>query len=141
MFPRPLLQRIPHRFSMDWAAILYLIAQTDFGKICFLDRVVGVYREHTGGVFSCQTSAHKAMMDVETLFKVIPLFKGQDQRYLKNLLRENVAMLLEANGVSRLAPLRCAAMAAFRSPGAFRSLRDLLLSLWLAVAPRYPNAS
>lgn len=136
MLPRPMMQGAPRRFMQDWAGTLWLIARTDFGKVCFLDRVVGGYREHAGGVWSSQNRTHHAIEDAQTLFRVIPLFKGQDRRYLEGLLQYNVATLLESDDVLRSVRIRCAAIAAFRSPGNPQSWRNLKTSVRLAFVNR-----
>ncbi len=126
MLRREMLVEVPRQFARDWAGILWLIAHTRFGKVCFLDRVVGVYREHAGGIFSSKTRAQRARTDAETLTKVIPLFSGSDRKHLQGLLHANIAALSSENTEDRTVPLRYAAMALRCDPGT--------LLAWLNVA-------
>lgn len=141
MYPRHIIQSIPSRFKRDWASGLWLIARTNFGKVCFLDRVVGVYREHAGGVFSSRTAEHRAMTDAETLLRVAPLFSGADRRHLTRMLEESVSKLvhaspaqLRAGEIGRFEPLRYAARAAMLTPGSGTSWRQVWAGLRAALA-------
>jgi glycosyltransferase involved in cell wall biosynthesis len=126
MFPRRVLERIPPGFEKDWAGILWLIADTHFGPVCFLDRVVGVYREHAGGIYSSRTVAQRTAVDVPILLKVIPLYVDGDRRRLRSQLRECVATVWSQGGSSRYAML-ARALAAGLQPRAVRlAWRDVL---------------
>jgi hypothetical protein len=140
MYPRRIIQSIPRRFNRDWASGLWLISQTNFGKVCFLDRVVGVYREHPGGEFSSRTPEHRAMTDAETLLRVAPLFSGADRDHLTRMLGESVSKLvhatraqLRAGEIGRFTPLRYAARAAILTPGSTTSWRQVWAGLRKAV--------
>jgi hypothetical protein len=87
--------------------------------------VVGVYREHAGGIYSSLKHAQIVVSDIQTQFRVIPLFAGADRIWLEDLLRSNVIELLEANDISALTKLKCASMAAIRSPGDARAWKNL----------------
>lgn len=141
MYPRHVIQSIPRRFVRDWAGGLWLIAKTNFGKVCFLDRVVGVYREHSGGVFSSRTPEHRAMTDAETLLRVTPLFAGADRLHLTRLLEESVSRLvqsniaqLEAGEIGRFAPLRYASRAAMLNPASAQSWRQVAAGVRVALS-------
>jgi glycosyltransferase involved in cell wall biosynthesis len=125
MCPRELLMRIPPRFHRDWAAMLWQIAATNFGDVCFLDRVVAVYREHPAGVFSLRDRARRAMTDVETLAKTIPLFLGEERHHLEHVMTLSVDTILQTDGLPRASYLRYAMMAVTACPAAGVSWRNL----------------
>lgn len=74
---------------------MWLIAHTRFGPVCFLDRVVGVYREHAGGIWTSLSQQGRRARDIETLHHLVPLFSGADRRHLQDLMAWNVGQLLQ----------------------------------------------
>lgn len=95
LVPRELIWAVPGRFNRDWAWTMWLIAKTKFGPVCFLDRVVGVYREHAGGIWSPLANWKRRARDIDTLHDLIPLFAGADRQYLQEQMTWNVVQLLE----------------------------------------------
>jgi glycosyltransferase involved in cell wall biosynthesis len=116
VFRRQLLQSIPPRFHRDWAATMWLIANTGFAPVCFLDRVVGVYRQHSGGVWSTAPQHSRVASDARTLFNLIPLFDGEPRAFLKTLLRNRTEEILTLEDAPPSAVMTCAGRAALRSP-------------------------
>lgn len=116
MIPRRWMERAPQRLGRDWAGTLWLIAASDFGRVCFLDRTVAVYRRHAGGIWSGASDAGRAISDVRTLYDVLPYFHGADRRHLEQALRQRVKILFESPGVSHTTRLTSALRMAMRIP-------------------------
>lgn len=116
MFPAEHLRRLPLRVTGDWASTLWLIATTANAEIAFVDRVVGVYRLHSGGSYSTTSNASRMATDVRILFHVIPVFRGDDRQFLIDTLHRRVDNLLSDREATPGAVLRSAALAALRCP-------------------------
>ncbi|MEQ1693087.1 MAG: glycosyltransferase [Gemmatimonas sp.] len=128
MFPTVHLRAIPPRFLRDWAGTLWLIAHTDFGDVAFLDRVVGVYREHKRGTWSAMDRNHKLAQDVDTLYRTIPLFRGSDRAFLAEQMQQNVEEILRSGPPRQLA-LTAALRAVRRAAASRHAWRHLVDSL------------
>jgi glycosyltransferase involved in cell wall biosynthesis len=132
VYPRGLFQSIPPRFHCDWAATMWLIARTGFAPVCFLDRVVAVYREHSGGVWSAAPQHSRVVSDVSTLFKLIPLFEGESRAFLKELLRDRIHEILTLEDAPRFSGMTSACRGALRSPEDPLAWRHLAASIRVA---------
>jgi glycosyltransferase involved in cell wall biosynthesis len=134
VFPRRLLHRVPPRFNRDWAGTLWLIAKTDFAPVCFLDRVVGVYRQHAGGSWSSLAQHGRLASDVTVLCGLMPVFSGPDRDRLKEWVRSYVGELVALDDAPALTRMRCAYLAVRRNPNDPMAWRHLLVALRLANA-------
>ncbi|MBL0171628.1 MAG: glycosyltransferase [Gemmatimonadaceae bacterium] len=125
MFPRHVLLAAPiHFLEADWAGTMWCIAHTNFGQVCFLDRVVGVYREHAGGSWSSQPYYQKVSKDVRTLFDLIPVFTGSDRAFLKTLMLHRMSELICLKETTPGIILKCAHLVAIRNPPAWRLVAE-----------------
>lgn len=138
MFRRSATQQVPARFAGDWSAIMWLIANTNFGPVCFLDRVVAVYRTHPAGVWTSSSRPQRVARDLEVLFHLIPLFRGSDRRQLLTRMDAYTNELLDAGGDFRVMAMRSAVLTALRSPMQFRTATQLLRRVSQAVLRRTP---
>lgn len=129
LVPRRLMQSVPSRFDHDWAWNLWLVAATRFGPMCFLDREVAVYREHSGGEWSALSEAARLERDVATLYALIPHFEKADRQYLVELMGSHVSRLLGSAESTVASRLRSTAMALIRNPGKPESWRRAAESL------------
>jgi glycosyltransferase involved in cell wall biosynthesis len=136
VFPRRLFQSIPRRFHRDWAGTMWLIAKTGFAPVCFVDRVVAVYRLHAGGVYSAAHQHARVTTDMNTLFKLIPLFTGVRREYLKELLRGRVEEIVTLDDAPSMARLRGACQETLRSPTDRRAWQHLAASVRSAARRR-----
>lgn len=131
MFPRHVLQSTPAQFSDgDWAEIMWLIAKTNFGPVCFLDRVVGVYREHAGGVWSALARHDRVISDVRVLYDLIPVFSGEPRASLTRRMSAYVTELIETTDVRAWDRIRCAGLALVRNSNDPAAWRRLAAALW-----------
>lgn len=130
MFPRDRLEMMPADIvGEDWLAMMWLIAHSGFGRVCFLDRAVGVYRKHQGGVWSSLSRPGVLSRDIRLLHRMIPWFGHADREFLVHRLRRNVEELLAAPGPSRRERIACASLAVTRSPADRTAWRLLVRSM------------
>ncbi len=115
MFRRSATQKVPAQFAGDWSAIMWLIANSNFGPVCFLDRVVAVYRTHPAGVWTSMPRRARLERDIVTLFRLIPLFRSPEREQLHSRMDAYAHELTDADGGSRLAAVRCATLTVLRS--------------------------
>lgn len=129
------VEATPTRFrEKDWAGTLWLVARSNFGMVCFLDRVVGVYREHAGGVWSSLPRHERVISDVHELYLLVPVFRGENRRYLRDLLSRNVQELMESPHVHWRDRLVCAWLAALRNARDAAAWRRVAGSLRMAAS-------
>jgi glycosyltransferase involved in cell wall biosynthesis len=128
MVPSRLLKRVPARFAGDWSATLWLIGTNAGAPLVFLDRVVGVYRVHSGGAWSGLSTWRQNVRDVRTLCNVIPLFSGENRAHLIGELHARVDRLIENRQAPRPTTLKAAARA-LACQRDRRSLRNVARSL------------
>ncbi len=105
--------KVPAQFAGDWSAIMWLIANTNFGPVCFLNRVVAVYRTHPAGVWTSMPRRARLERDIVTLFRLIPLFRSPEREQLHARMDAYAHELTDADGGSRLAAVRCATLTGF----------------------------
>lgn len=115
----------PHLLGADWAGTLWCIAHENFGPVAFVDRIVGVYREHPDGVWSSLTRCERLASDVRALDDVIPYFFGLDRAALCRLMTSQVAEILASRDASRRTRMACCLRALRRNP-CLQSLRALV---------------
>ncbi len=131
VFRRDTMWSMPKRFGGDWLATMWAIARTNFGKVCFLDRVVGVYREHAGGIWTSMPPHGRLGKDIRALFDLIPLYRGADREQLQALMLEHCETLVRSPDAPSAERRLCAALTVRRSPLTRQSWRCLLASLRL----------
>lgn len=134
MFPRHVLQQVPAKFgSLDWHGTMWLIAATNFGQVCFLDRPVGVYREHPGGAWSSLPRYDQSANDIRTLYDLIPVFDGAERAFLRRVMADHMSELLKSPEMSKSERIVCACLSAIRTPRELASWRRLASSIGLAL--------
>jgi glycosyltransferase involved in cell wall biosynthesis len=136
VFPRRLIQQVPLRFHRDWAGTMWLIAKTGFAPTCFLDRIVGVYRQHRGGMWSGSTQYGRVTSDIRVLSNLVPLFTGEARDYLKRLLIEHMDELLGLNDVPWPPIVKGVYLTVLRNPENSHAWRQLSTSLRRAIGVR-----
>jgi glycosyltransferase involved in cell wall biosynthesis len=125
MIPRRLMSMVPRRLGRDWGATMWLIGTSGFGRACFLDRTVAVYRQHPGGIWTAASDARRAASDARTLFHLVPHFRGSDRARLESLMRRAIATVLASGELSLRDRVQAAAWLVRRSPGDPSSWRQL----------------
>lgn len=134
MWPRRMIEAIPARYQGDWEGLLWLIARHPSGKVCFLDRVVAVYREHAGGVWSSSTLARRGLSDVRILYHAVPWFRGDQRRYLQTRMLATMSAVVRDGSQPRRRLIIGAAMCVRRNPLSVRAWRVVARALGLPIA-------
>lgn len=136
VFRRAHLQSVPRHLQDDWAATLWLAATSGFAPTCFLDRVVAVYRQHAGGVWTSMPLHRRMEHDVRVLLDLLPLVNGWADVSLRATLEQRLEAL-STSTVTSPDTVRLAARALLRhprSPAAWRTLGVQLQKFCFAIA-------
>jgi glycosyltransferase involved in cell wall biosynthesis len=134
VFRRHYLERLPvDLVGEDWAGTLWLIANTRFGGVCFLDRIVAVYREHSGGVWSSLAPHQRAVSDIRSLSYVCRAFEPSERDYLKQVMAGLMLELVRTADADPCDRIASALRAAWCNPGDRPTWRRLWVSIRLAM--------
>lgn len=90
---RELLAQVPPHLGGDWTSTLWMLARSGLAPVCFIDRVVGVYRLHAGGTWSSLSEEQRALIDVRSLADLMPWVGGRERSHLMSELQSRVEEL------------------------------------------------
>lgn len=130
VFPRHVLQHSPERLiGDDWAGTLWCIAYSGFGAVAFIDRVVGVYRQHPGGVWTSMTRGQRLLSDVDDMYRLISFFSDRERVELRDLMLSSMEEAIRLSDLPRWSRFMGALQTVCRIPGR-RSVRLLAQALY-----------
>jgi glycosyltransferase involved in cell wall biosynthesis len=116
VYPKRWVDIVPVKFQGDWIFGIWQIAKSNYGKVCFLDDVTAVYREHSGGFWSCKPDCVKAVENIKVLYDIIPLFHGEDRQHFKNSMLSSLKSIALEPRVSNIFKMGSIFRVAIRCP-------------------------
>lgn len=128
MIRRDMLTRVPPHLSGDWTSTLWILAKTGLAPVCFVDRIVGVYRLHAGGAWSALSEQQRCLIDVRSIADLIPWLTGRERAHMMSELQSRLDELA-TRGTPAAVRLRAAQGLLAAEPFAFwrwRLARPLL---------------